>query len=49
VARLKEKGVTILKEPWVNTDDGNEICRMAVIQDPCGNAVMLHQIAPSRA
>ena len=48
VARLKEGGVTIDKEVWTNEHEGKEICKMAIIRDPDGNAIMLHQIAAWR-
>jgi predicted enzyme related to lactoylglutathione lyase len=50
VARLREQGVTVLKDVWTNKhDDGTEVCRMAIVADPSGLGVMLHQIAASRA
>lgn len=44
VARLREAGVTIVKDVW-----DNKVCKMALIQDPQGSVLMLHQIAPDRA
>jgi predicted enzyme related to lactoylglutathione lyase len=44
VARLKEAGVEIRMDV---TD--NKVCKMAIIKDPNGHPVMLHQIAPERA
>jgi predicted enzyme related to lactoylglutathione lyase len=49
VARLREAGATIAREPWTNTGaDGKEICKMAMVLDPDGNPIMLHQIASWR-
>ena len=39
VAQLKEKGHTILREPF-----SSPVCRMAVVMDTEGNAVMLHKL-----
>ena len=44
VARLKEAGVPVL----IDVMD-NKVCKMAIVQDPSGNSVMLHEIAPERA
>lgn len=44
VARLEAAGVTIIKPVW-----DNKVCKMAMIADPSGNTIMLHQIAPDRA
>lgn len=44
VAHLKQAGVTIVKDVW---DNGT--CKMALIQDPSGNELMLHEIAPERS
>ena len=49
VARLKDKGVAVLMDTWSNEHEGKLICRMAVIADPDGNPIMLHQIADWRA
>jgi catechol 2,3-dioxygenase-like lactoylglutathione lyase family enzyme len=50
VARLKAAGVSVIKDVWVNDDGaGTEVCKMAIILDPDGNTVILHQIAPHRA
>ena len=38
VARLKERGATFKLEPYETP-----VCRMAVIVDPDGNSLMLHQ------
>ena len=43
VARLKAAGV----EFHVDLMD-NKVCKMAILKDPSGHAVMLHQIAPER-
>ncbi|MAE71431.1 MAG: hypothetical protein CME06_13310 [Gemmatimonadetes bacterium] len=49
VARISEKGARVVKEVWTNrTDDGQEICKMAMIIDPDGNPIMLHQMAANR-
>ena len=49
VARVKEAGATIVKDTWTNEHEGKEICKMALVNDPEGNLVMLHQIAAWRA
>lgn len=43
MSRLKEAGVTVIKDTW-----DNQVCKMALIKDPDGNLLMLHQIAPHR-
>jgi predicted enzyme related to lactoylglutathione lyase len=43
VARMKTAGTPILKDIF---DNGT--CKMAIIQDPNGNNLMLHEIAPER-
>jgi len=43
VARLEEAGV-----PFHGEIMDNQVCKMAFAQDPSGNTVMLHQIAPER-
>ena len=43
MARLKEAGVEVHKDTW-----DNKVCKMALIKDPEGNVLMLHQIAPDR-
>ena len=43
LGRLKAAGTTILKDLF---DNGT--CKMAIIQDPNGNNLMLHEIAPDR-
>ncbi|MBI5137593.1 MAG: VOC family protein [Nitrospirae bacterium] len=49
VARLRAAGARIGMEPWLNQDDqGRDVCRMAFVLDPDGNAIMLHQTAPAR-
>jgi predicted enzyme related to lactoylglutathione lyase len=49
VRRLEGRGVPIVRGVWVNTDDDDrEVCKMAIILDPEGNAIMLHQIAARR-
>jgi predicted enzyme related to lactoylglutathione lyase len=49
VARLRDAGATIEKDVWTNEHEGKEICRMAIVRDPDGNAIMLHQLAAWRA
>lgn len=44
VERLRAGGATILKDVW-----DNQVCKMAIVADPDGNPLMLHQIAPDRA
>lgn len=48
VARVREAGATIVKDTWANEHEGKEICKMALVLDPDGNMVMLHQIAAWR-
>ena len=49
LARLAAAGVTVAKEAWTNTEPGGaEGCRMAVILDPDGNPILLHQLAADR-
>jgi predicted enzyme related to lactoylglutathione lyase len=49
VARLTEAGAKIAREPWANTGaDGREVCKMAIVLDPNGNPVMLHELAAWR-
>lgn len=49
VARLKEHGVIIARDVWTNRDeDDREVCRMAIVLDPEGHALMLHQTAAWR-
>ena len=49
VARLEEQNVEFLMPLTINrNDEEREICRMAVIRDSEGNAVMLHQKAAWR-
>ena len=49
VARLREAGVTIAKDVWTNEHEGREICKMALVVDPEGNVIMLHEMAAWRA
>ena len=50
VARLKARGAQIAMDVWENKDEeGRGICKMAIVHDPEGNAVMIHQIAAWRA
>ena len=47
--RLKNHGVTVIRDLWANNNDqGREICKMALVADPDGNRVMLHQTAEWR-
>jgi len=48
VQRLKDAGATIGKDVWSNDHDGVHLCKMAMVSDPDGNPVMLHQIAEDR-
>lgn len=49
VQRLKNFGVTVARDVWANNnEEGRENCKMAVVTDPDGNAVMLHQTAAWR-
>ncbi|MGH7563812.1 MAG: VOC family protein [Gemmatimonadota bacterium] len=49
VARLREAGVPVVRDIWANQDaDEQEICRMAIVLDPEGNPVVLHQTAAWR-
>ena len=48
VARLKEAGVPIEKDVWTNEHEGKEICKMALVRDPEGNVLLLHQMAAWR-
>ena len=48
-ARVKESGATVVKDTWTNEHEGKEICKMALVNDPEGNLVMLHQMASWRA
>ena len=43
VARLEGAGVKVLMPVR-----DNKVCKMAIVQDPEGNGVMLHEIAPER-
>ncbi|MBP7149536.1 MAG: VOC family protein [Acidobacteria bacterium] len=38
-ARLREQGATVLSEPMATP-----VCRMSVVADPEGNAVILHRV-----
>jgi predicted enzyme related to lactoylglutathione lyase len=49
VARIKESGATVVKDTWTNEHEGKEICSMAIVLDPEGNMLMLHQMAGWRA
>jgi predicted enzyme related to lactoylglutathione lyase len=49
LARLQAGGGRVAREAFTNRDDqGNEVCRMAIVLDPDGNAFMLHQTPPHR-
>jgi predicted enzyme related to lactoylglutathione lyase len=48
-ARLRDGGAKVIREVWANEgEDGRELCQMAVVLDPEGNPIMLHQIAAWR-
>lgn len=47
-ARMKAAGATVAREPWTNTCPEGDVCHMAVLLDPDGNTVLLHQIAEGR-
>lgn len=50
LARLKERGVQVMMDLQDNRrPDGTPICKMAIVVDPNGNPIMLHEIAPERA
>ena len=49
VARLKEAGVPIARDVWANEHEGKEVCKMALVVDPEGNVILLHQMAAWRA
>ncbi|MGD8330765.1 MAG: VOC family protein [Acidobacteriota bacterium] len=47
--RLKNVGVTVVRDLWANNnEEGREVCKMALVADPDGNPVMLHQTADWR-
>lgn len=48
VARIKDSGAAIVKDTWTNEHEGKEICKMALVQDPNGNMLMIHQVAAWR-
>ena len=48
VQRLKDAGAMIAKDVWSNDHEGVHLCKMALVMDPDGNALMLHQIAEAR-
>ncbi len=49
IERLKSAGATIARDTWTNENAaGKDICKMALVLDPDGNAVMLHEIAAWR-
>jgi len=41
--KLRSRGVTVKAEPF-----SSPVCRMAVIADPDGNSVLLHQLTPKK-
>ena len=43
IARLRKRGVPVVMDVM-----DNKVCKMAIIKDPNGHALMLHQIEPSR-
>ncbi|HET6343214.1 MAG TPA: VOC family protein [Gemmatimonadota bacterium] len=49
VARLRQGGAKVIRDVWANQgEDGRELCKMAVVLDPEGNPIMLHQTAEWR-
>jgi len=47
--KLKNHGVTVARNLWTNNnEEGREICKMAVVVDPDGNQLMLHQTSDWR-
>ena len=48
VELLKSHGVRVVRDIWTNEHEGREICKMAIVNDPDGNPLMLHQIASWR-
>jgi predicted enzyme related to lactoylglutathione lyase len=49
LARLREAGVQVVRDVWANEGEaGRAGCWMAVILDPDGNPIMLHQTAEWR-
>ncbi|MDH5527742.1 MAG: VOC family protein [Nitrospirota bacterium] len=47
-ARLAAAGATVARPPWTNNHGQGDVCHMAVLLDPDGNTVVLHQIAEGR-
>lgn len=48
--KLREAGTFVARDAWINHDpEGKEVCRMAIVLDPDGNPLMLHQTPPGRA
>lgn len=43
LARLRKRGVPVVMDIM-----DNKVCKMAMIQDPNGHSMMLHQMAPDR-
>ena len=49
VARLRQGGAKVIRDVWANEgEDGRQLCKMAVVLDPEGNPIMLHQTAEWR-
>jgi len=49
VSTLRERGTNVLRDVWENKDaEGQLVCKMALIADPDGNHLLLHEIAPRR-
>ena len=48
VQKLKDAGAFVAKDVWSNDHEGQHLCKMAIVADPDGNPVMLHQIAEDR-
>ena len=43
LARLRKKGVPVVMDLM-----DNKVCKMAIVQDPSGHSLMLHQMEPGR-
>jgi predicted enzyme related to lactoylglutathione lyase len=49
VERIQKLGGQIAQDVWENKDgEGRGICKMAIVLDPDGNALLLHEIAAWR-
>jgi predicted enzyme related to lactoylglutathione lyase len=47
-ARLKAAGARVARDLWTNNHGEGDVCHMAVLLDPDGNSVVLHQVAAGR-